>query len=372
MRTLKDYTAEQIAAAKTWMSNELEAMSEANYDKTLLQVLEFHHPTGHVEDIQPVVMAAPKPLEGEFQQGEEPVLEIYGKEDEVKAMPEFSQSGPKEFEDKVVQRLMLAMARGEIKLELDGTPEGKARDAKVVKDYLTRNAAYYPHESRDEWLRENGGVSSDGKGTLWFEYPGDGMSDINPPRPTEQHGAELAARLANQKFPLDRFGKPGKGVEVTVHPDHLVMLDKPVYVEIDISKLAEGDSYITPDGKTYTKVHGRMVPADAVQTALSSIHLDRPTSAARQQMHEGSRAQQDLTKPAGPTITTGMEIFMDPMSIAKRLVGPWDGPGWDKGMDEKVRQERLELFETYFANRHPDLSRGKDVKLHIVPVKKDD
>lgn len=38
-----------------------------------------------------------------------------------------------------------------------------------------------------------------------------------------------------------------------------------------------------------------------------------------------------------------VEVVMSNDSIRKRLVGPWDGEGWDKDMDEATRQQRLEI-----------------------------
>ena len=212
----KRYTAEQIEAAKAYISKNFDtrATSGADYDRMLGQVLQLQNPTGRpwdIGDLNVDVFAKPVQhsyLEGEYLKGldPEPLLNL----DNVRRMPEMQKPAPT-FEDKVTNRLMLAMARGEIKLELDGTPEGKARDAKVVKEYLTRNAGYYPYETRDQWLQETGGISVNPRGGVDYEYPdSDGiwMLDINPPRPTDAHANGLLEKVQlgrNPELRTDRL-----------------------------------------------------------------------------------------------------------------------------------------------------------------------
>lgn len=222
----KKYSAEEIASAQAWVRNECGALSEEGFAKAVEQVLElraqptrvvrlnggplnmYNGPTPRVELLDP-------------EPAEEPLLTL----DNVRNMSEMRKTDLS-FEDRVTNRLMLAMARGEIVLELDGTPEGKARDAQVVKKYLTSNAGYYPYETREQWLQATGGITADERGTLWFEYPdtnGLCMSDINPPRPTQADGEKVLQSL------ITRF--PGSfsdiGVTVKVNPDHVILLDKP-------------------------------------------------------------------------------------------------------------------------------------------------
>lgn len=40
-----------------------------------------------------------------------------------------------------------------------------------------------------------------------------------------------------------------------------------------------------------------------------------------------------------------VRVLMSNESIIKRLVGPWDGPGWDEGMGEEVRLKRIAMAE---------------------------
>lgn len=334
----KKYSAADIESAKAWVRNECGAMSEEGFEKAVKQVLEMRETT-HVIKLDGAVPLnmyggpTPKVELLDPEPAEEPLLNL----DNVRKMPEM-QKPDLSFEDRVTNRLMLAMARGEIVLALDGTPEGKAHDAKVVKDYLTREAGYYPYETRDQWLASNGGVTSDGHGSLWFEYPGDGMSDINPPRPSEKHATDLL-----DKLPARQLGQNVDFADIAPSDFELLGIDpseakpRPVFVEVDISKLAEGDSYITPDGKSYTKVHGRMVPSDAVQTALSSIHLDRPASPARQEMFQRH-----------------VDLKLEDMKLSPA--------------DEATG------FEKAFRERHPDLHRGLPPghALKVTPIKNDD
>jgi hypothetical protein len=44
-----------------------------------------------------------------------------------------------------------------------------------------------------------------------------------------------------------------------------------------------------------------------------------------------------------PGETHGIEIVISSKAIQDRLVGPWDGEGWDEGMDEETRRQRIDL-----------------------------
>lgn len=44
-----------------------------------------------------------------------------------------------------------------------------------------------------------------------------------------------------------------------------------------------------------------------------------------------------------PGETRGIEIVISSKAIQDRLVGPWDGEGWDEGMDEETRQQRIRM-----------------------------
>lgn len=212
----KRYNEKQVTEAKAYISENFDTrtLSGGDYDKLLGQVLQVLNPTGRPWDVSELnadIFA--KPVQHSYVTGEllqraeeEPLLNL----DNVRRMPEMQKPAPT-FEDKVTNRLMLALARGEIKLELDGTPEGKARDAKVVKEYLTRNAGYYPYETRDQWLQETGGISVNPRGGVDYEYPdSDGiwMLDINPPRPTDAHANGLLEKVQlgrNPELRTDRL-----------------------------------------------------------------------------------------------------------------------------------------------------------------------
>lgn len=99
------------------------------------------------------------------------------------------------FEERVAHRLKMAWVNDQISLKFDG---GEA-DLETVRKYLRHNASYYPYETRDQWYRATGGVTSNPNGGLDFEYPeSDGiyMSDINPPKPTDAQVEHLLAQLA--------------------------------------------------------------------------------------------------------------------------------------------------------------------------------
>lgn len=46
-----------------------------------------------------------------------------------------------------------------------------------------------------------------------------------------------------------------------------------------------------------------------------------------------------------PDVQINPDILMTQRSIERRLVGPWDGEGWDEGMDEETRYNRIRLAE---------------------------
>lgn len=112
---------------------------------------------------------------------------------------------------------------------------------------------------------------------------------------------------------------------------------------------AEGDLFLSPialqGGCNFIGVLDIMVGAEELAQTMRTVSALKSAPAATKgvdvvvmgnEMQSAAGYSDGLINP---------ELVITQDAIQRRLVGPWDGPGWDEGMDEETRRNRLFLWD---------------------------
>jgi hypothetical protein len=71
---------------------------------------------------------------------------------------------------------------------------------------------------------------------------------------------------------------------------------------------------------------------------MSNLNVDYEPDEIRDNLSPAEQAVYDKN------VAADIRIIMSDQAIRDRLVGPWDGEGWDEGMDEVTRLQRINMM----------------------------
>lgn len=259
------YTQEEIQKAATWMSNEVGAVSEVSYPKVLHQVLQVHYPKhspgalGFMTTIRDVD------------------AEIFSKPIQASYLP--------------LEEVEVVMSNDSIRKRLVGPWDGEGWDKDM--DEATRqqrleidagmrtNPSFQMSPEYNRMLDLFKGFRTSAARQAMFDGSDAGKALSPRAMPNRSVGETLQVHEFN--VVANRRAENVNMVVMAIESNVIALEDEVDeeacqrnYKQIkDLMDLPEGGEVRSPDGKLWTKVHGRMVPEGAVQMALSSIHLDR-------------------------------------------------------------------------------------------------
>lgn len=112
---------------------------------------------------------------------------------------------------------------------------------------------------------------------------------------------------------------------------------------------AEGDLFVSLEpiqgGADFIGVLDIMVGAEELAQTMRTVSALKNTPAATKGV-DVAVVGNEMKSTAG--LIDGIvnpDIVLTQDAIQRRFVGPWDGPGWDEGMDEDTRRTRLFLYD---------------------------